>query len=74
MGESTLRTPITELLGIKYPILLAGMNVAAGPQLAAAVSNAGGLGVIGSPQLEPNPTQATAAGWLRQHGSTAARQ
>ena len=29
------------------PILLAGMNVAAGPELAAAVSNNGGLGVIG---------------------------
>ncbi|KAJ7625478.1 2-nitropropane dioxygenase [Roridomyces roridus] len=44
---STLSTPITELFGIKHPIMLAGMNVAAGPELAAAVSNAGGLGVIG---------------------------
>jgi NAD(P)H-dependent flavin oxidoreductase YrpB (nitropropane dioxygenase family) len=45
-GE-TFKTPITELFGIKHPILLAGMNVAAGPALAAAVTNAGGLGVIG---------------------------
>ncbi|WVO17968.1 hypothetical protein L204_105666 [Cryptococcus depauperatus] len=44
---STISTPITQLFGIKHPILLAGMNVAAGPELAAAVSNAGGLGVIG---------------------------
>ncbi|UOH85072.1 hypothetical protein LQV05_001889 [Cryptococcus neoformans] len=44
---SVISTPITELFGIKHPILLAGMNVAAGPELAAAVSNAGGLGVIG---------------------------
>lgn len=44
---STITTPITELFGIKHPILLAGMNVAAGPELAAAVTNAGGLGVIG---------------------------
>ncbi|KIY46647.1 2-nitropropane dioxygenase [Fistulina hepatica ATCC 64428] len=42
-----ITTPITELFGIEHPILLAGMNVAAGPELAAAVTNAGGLGVIG---------------------------
>jgi len=35
------------MLNIKHPIILAGMNVAAGPELAAAVTNAGGLGVIG---------------------------
>ncbi|PBK72283.1 2-nitropropane dioxygenase [Armillaria solidipes] len=44
---AVITTPITELFGIKHPVLLAGMNVAAGPELAAAVSNAGGLGVIG---------------------------
>ncbi|KAJ8079592.1 hypothetical protein AAF712_012613 [Marasmius tenuissimus] len=44
---ATITTPITELFGIKHPVLLAGMNVAAGPELAAAVTNAGGLGVIG---------------------------
>jgi len=44
---TTITTPITKLFGIKHPILLAGMNVAAGPELAAAVTNAGGLGVIG---------------------------
>lgn len=42
-----IRTTTTDLLGIKHPIFLAGMNVAAGPHLAAAVTNAGGLGVIG---------------------------
>ncbi|KGO77052.1 Aldolase-type TIM barrel [Penicillium italicum] len=42
-----IRTPITDLLKINHPVLLAGMNVAAGPKLAAAVTNAGGLGVIG---------------------------
>ena len=42
-----IKTPITDLFGIKHPVILAGMNVAAGPQLAAAVTNAGGLGVIG---------------------------
>lgn len=42
-----IKTTLTDLLKIKHPILLAGMNVAAGPKLAAAVTNAGGLGVIG---------------------------
>ena len=42
-----LRTKVTDLLKINHPIMLAGMNVAAGPKLAAAVTNAGGIGVIG---------------------------
>ncbi|KAG1795096.1 2-nitropropane dioxygenase [Suillus plorans] len=48
-----ISTPITELFGIKHPILLAGMNVAAGPELAAEVTNAGGLGVIGGHGYTP---------------------
>ena len=40
-------TPLTEILGVKHPVMLAGMNVAAGPELAAAVSNAGGIGTMG---------------------------
>ncbi|KAL2218069.1 putative oxidoreductase [Thermoascus aurantiacus ATCC 26904] len=48
-----LRTPLTDLLKINHPILLAGMNVAAGPKLAAAVTNAGGLGVIGGVGYTP---------------------
>ncbi|KAF8645049.1 hypothetical protein AX16_008107 [Volvariella volvacea WC 439] len=50
---SIISTPITEMFGIKHPILLAGMNVAAGPELAAAVTNAGGLGVIGGVGYTP---------------------
>ncbi|KAF7796870.1 hypothetical protein EIP86_008055 [Pleurotus ostreatoroseus] len=34
-------TPLTKLFGINHPVMLAGMNVAAGPKLAAAVTNAG---------------------------------
>jgi NAD(P)H-dependent flavin oxidoreductase YrpB (nitropropane dioxygenase family) len=52
MGD-TIETPITKLFRIKYPIILAGMNVAAGPRLAAAVTNAGGLGVIGGVGYTP---------------------
>ncbi|CEH18813.1 2-nitropropane dioxygenase [Ceraceosorus bombacis] len=50
----SLRTPLTELFGIKHPIMLAGMNVAAGPELAAAVTNAGGIGVIGGVGYTPD--------------------
>ena len=44
----TLRTRICDLLEIEVPIVLAGMGGAATPELAAAVSNAGGLGVLGA--------------------------
>lgn len=51
-----LRTPLVRQLGIEYPILNAGMARAAGPELAAAVSNAGGLGVLGA-SLPPDRIQ-----------------
>jgi NAD(P)H-dependent flavin oxidoreductase YrpB (nitropropane dioxygenase family) len=41
-----MHTPICETLGIDYPILQAAIGGAAGPDLAAAVSNAGGLGCV----------------------------
>src|SRR5438477_13097185 len=47
-----LHTPICELLGIRYPVLQAGMGMIARGPLAAAVSEAGGLGVIGATHLE----------------------
>jgi nitronate monooxygenase len=43
-----LKTRLTAKLGIKHPILLAPMGVMAGGRLAAAVTNAGGLGIIGA--------------------------
>jgi len=52
--SETISTPLTKLFGIQHPILLAGMNVAAGPELAAAVTNAGGLGVIGGVGYTPD--------------------
>lgn len=42
------RTSICRILGIKYPILQGGMAWVATAELAAAVSNAGGLGIIGA--------------------------
>lgn len=41
-----LKTKITELLGIEYPIIQGGMQWLSRAELAAAVSNAGGLGII----------------------------
>ena len=41
-----IHTPVCDLLGIRYPILQGGMAWIADAELAAAVSNAGGLGII----------------------------
>jgi enoyl-[acyl-carrier protein] reductase II len=48
-----MQTRISTLLGIRYPIIQAGMVWAAGWRLASAVSNAGGLGLIGSGSMYP---------------------
>jgi len=57
MSADTIKTPLLDLLGIKYPIILAGMNGVSGPKLCAAVSNAGGLGVFGGFSLTPRLLQ-----------------
>ena len=44
----TLRTPLTERLGIEHPVLLAPMDLVSDGRLAAAVSAAGGLGLLGA--------------------------
>jgi len=49
-----LETRLTRLLGIRYPIIQAGMVWAAGGTLAAAVSEAGGLGLIGAGSMKPD--------------------
>lgn len=49
---------ITTLLGIEYPIIQAGMIWASGWKLAAAVSNAGGLGLIGAGSMYPEVLRA----------------
>ncbi|KAF9001930.1 2-nitropropane dioxygenase [Cyathus striatus] len=52
-------TPLTRLFKINHPVMLAGMNVAAGPKLAAAVTNAGGIGVIGGLRQSPKFLEGT---------------
>ena len=46
-----LRTRLTELLGIEHPIIQGGMAWTATAELVAAVSNAGGIGIIGAGQM-----------------------
>jgi nitronate monooxygenase len=43
-----LHTPLCDLVGIDYPIFSVGFGLGATPELAAAVSNAGGCGVVGT--------------------------
>ena len=52
-----MKTRLTELLGIKHPILLAGMTYVTNPELVAAVSNAGGLGLFACGHLKPDETR-----------------
>lgn len=57
-----LHTRVCDLLGIEYPILLAGMGDASVPKLAAAVSNAGGLGILGAAARTPDQLRE----WIRE--------
>ena len=43
----SIETALTSLLGIRHPVLLAPMDVIAGARLTAAVSGAGGFGILG---------------------------
>ena len=49
-----MRNRITELFGIQYPVIQGGMIWCSGWELASAVSNAGGLGLIGSGSMYPD--------------------
>jgi enoyl-[acyl-carrier protein] reductase II len=53
-----LKTAICDLFGIKYPIIQGGMVHVATVELVSAVSNAGGLGIIGAGNAEPD--------WVRE--------
>ena len=51
--KNRIKSPICDMFKIQHPIVLAGMNGVAGPELAAAVTNAGGLGIIGGVGYTP---------------------
>lgn len=52
-----MKTRITELFGIQHPIFCPGMSYIAVPELVAAVSNAGGLGILATGPLTPEQTR-----------------
>ena len=62
----TIRTELTERFGLKYPIFLAPMGTISGGRLAAAVSNAGALGMVGGGYSDP--------AWMRSELSEAASE
>jgi len=52
-----MNTRITEMLGIQHPILLSGMSWISVPEMVAAVSNAGGLGILATGPLSKEQTR-----------------
>src|SRR5271157_4386744 len=52
-----MKTRITELFGIRYPILLSGMSWISVPRMVAAVSKAGGLGILATGPLSAEETR-----------------
>jgi NAD(P)H-dependent flavin oxidoreductase YrpB (nitropropane dioxygenase family) len=56
-----IRTPLCESLGIDVPIFSVGFGISATPELAAAVSNAGGCGVVGLGGFRPDEIPAAVA-------------
>ena len=51
-----MKTRITTTFGIKYPIILSGMSWISMPELVAAVSNAGGLGILATGVMSADET------------------
>ena len=48
MIDQLLRTPLTELVGVRHPVVQTGMGWVAGPRLVAGTATAGGLGILAS--------------------------
>lgn len=57
LTRSLMKTKITQLFGIKYPIVLSGMSWISTPELVAAVANAGGLGILATGILKAEETR-----------------
>ncbi|MEX0942486.1 MAG: nitronate monooxygenase family protein [Pseudomonadales bacterium] len=57
-----LHSSVCDIFEIEYPVVLAGMGGASTPELAAAVSNAGGLGVLGAAACQPEQLRE----WIRR--------
>jgi NAD(P)H-dependent flavin oxidoreductase YrpB (nitropropane dioxygenase family) len=57
--ESERQTSLTRLLGIDHPVVLPGMSWISKPELVAAISGAGGLGILATGPLSPEETRAS---------------
>ena len=69
-GRSPGEHPVDALVPwarIEYPIWSVGMGMVAGPELAAAVSNAGGFGVLGTHDLSAKTIQSQVGRALMEH-------
>lgn len=56
MGTDMIKTRVSEMLGVRYPIIQGGMMWVGTAEMASAVSNAGGLGVL-TALTQPTPEQ-----------------
>ncbi len=52
MIDQQLRTPFTELVGVRHPIVQTGMGWVSGPRLVSGTANAGGLGILASATMD----------------------
>src|SRR5690242_2597143 len=59
-AASHMQTRVCDLLGIQHPLVLGGMGGGTSPELVTAVSNAGGLGVMGATGRSPEQVAALA--------------
>ena len=48
MTPQVLRTPFTDLVGVRHPVVQTGMGWVSGPRLVSGTANAGGLGILAS--------------------------
>jgi NAD(P)H-dependent flavin oxidoreductase YrpB (nitropropane dioxygenase family) len=58
-GASVIKTRLTELLGMRHPIVLGGMSRATAAEVVGAVSKAGGLGTLGISSMTPEEIRAS---------------
>ncbi|AGP60216.1 2-nitropropane dioxygenase [Streptomyces rapamycinicus NRRL 5491] len=58
MSGVTIATPLTELVGVRHPIVQTGMGWVAGPRLVSATANAGALGILASATMTPDQLRA----------------
>ena len=56
-----MRTPFTQLVGVRAPVVCTGMGYVSDPGLAAAASNAGGLGIVAAAMLNLSELEAAVA-------------